>query len=128
MIEAAAAGRPYEVWVPEETVVPLLYIKDAVRSLELLYEADASRIKTRNYNLGQIAPPPTARDLADIVKTHVPGAEITFKPDPRAVEVIQSIPARIDGSNARKEWDWTIRYGAEEMVRDFLDELKRGET
>jgi len=128
MIEAAAAGRPYEVWVPEETVVPLLYIKDAVRSLELLYEADASRIETRNYNLGQITPSPTARELADIVRTHVPEAEITFKPDPRAVEVIQSIPARIDGSNARKEWDWEILYGAEEMVKDFLYELKRGES
>ncbi len=128
MIEAAAAGRPYEVWVPEETVVPLLYIKDAVRSLELLYEADPSGIKTRSYNLGQITPSPTARKLADIVKRYVPGAEITFKPDPRAVEVIQSIPATIDGSNASKEWGWHILYSAEDMVRDFLDELKRGKS
>lgn len=128
MIEAAAAGRPYEVWVPEETIVPLLYIKDAVRSLELLYEADAARVKTRNYNLGQITPSPTARELADIVKKYVPEAAITFKPDPRAVEVIESIPARIDGSNAEKEWGWVIQYGAEEMVKDFLDDLKRGES
>jgi threonine 3-dehydrogenase len=124
MIEAAASGRPYDVWVPEDTILPLLYIKDAVQALVSLYEADAGSIKTRIYNLGQIMPAPTAGELAQIVLKQVPGAEIRFKPDPRALEVIKTIPAWIDGSNAEKEWDWKIKYDAEETVKDFLRELE----
>ena len=124
MIEAAALGKPYEVWVPEETALPIIYIKDAVRSLLQLYDADESRIKTRIYNLGQITPPPTAKGLADIVRRFVPGAKITFKPDPSAIEAVRVISKRIDGTNAEKEWDWKIGYSAEETVKDFLEEMK----
>lgn len=124
MIEAAASGTPYEVWVPEDTILPLLYIKDAVRSLVELYEAEASFIKTRVYNLGQIMPSPTAKELSEIVKEYIPNARISFNPDPRAVEVLRSIPKKIDGSKASEEWGWKIEYGARETVRDFLKTIR----
>ena len=54
----------------------------------------------------------------------VPGARITFKPDPIATEAVRVIAKRIDGSNAEKEWGWKIDYSAEEMVNDFLKEMK----
>lgn len=125
MIEAAAFGKPYEVWVPEDTILPLLYIKDAIQSLVSLYEADSSVLKSRIYNLGQIIPSPTAKELADIVKTHIPDANITFNPDPKAVEVLKTVPKKIDGSNAEREWGWVITYSAEEMVKDFLEEIDK---
>lgn len=124
MIQAAAFGEPYEVWVPEDTILPLLYIKDAIQSLVSLYEADASVIKTRVYNLGQITPSPTAKELADIVKRYAPDAKITFKTDPRAVEVLKTVPKKIDGSNAEREWGWKIQYSAEETVKDFLEKMR----
>lgn len=124
MIEAAAAGRPYEVWVPEDTVLPLMYIRDAIRSLAELYEAAAAAIHTRVYNLGQITPSPTAAQLAEIVKGFFPGAQISFKPDPQAVEVLRYIPRYIDGSNAAQEWGWRLTSSAEDMVRDFIADLK----
>jgi nucleoside-diphosphate-sugar epimerase len=74
--------------------------------------------------LGQITPSPTAKELADIVKEYVPGAIISFKPDPKAVEVLKTIPKKIDGSNAEKEWGWRIEYSAREMVNDFLEEIR----
>ncbi|MFH1034794.1 MAG: NAD-dependent epimerase/dehydratase family protein [Pseudomonadota bacterium] len=124
MIEAAHKGQPYTVWVPEDTVLPLLYITDAIRSLVELFEARESAVKTRVYNLGQITPSPTAGELAAMVKRHFPGAEITFQPDPKAMDVLQSIPRRIDGSNAQREWGWEIAYQAEEMVADFIAQLR----
>lgn len=124
MIQAAAFGKPYEVWVPEDTILPLLYIKDAIQSLVSLYEANEADIKTRVYNLGQITPSPTAKELADIVKEYVPDAKITFKPDPRAIEVLKTVPKKIDGSNAEREWGWKIMYSAEEAVKDFLGEIR----
>jgi len=124
MIQAAAFGKPYEVWVPEDTILPLLYIKDAIQSLVSLYEANEADIKTRVYNLGQITPSPTAKELADIVKEYVPDAKITFKPDPTAIEVLKTVPKKIDGSNAEREWGWKIMYSAEETVKDFLGEIR----
>ncbi|MBU1154205.1 MAG: NAD-dependent epimerase/dehydratase family protein [Proteobacteria bacterium] len=124
MIEAAAQGRPYEVWVPEDTVLPLMYISDGIRSLAELYEADAAAIKTRIYNLGQITPSPTAAELAEIVTGFFPQAQISFKPDPQAVEVLQYIPSYIDGSNAAKEWGWKLAGTAQDMVRDFIADMK----
>jgi hypothetical protein len=33
-------GEPFEVWAPEDTVLPLLYIKDAIKSLIMLHDAE----------------------------------------------------------------------------------------
>jgi threonine 3-dehydrogenase len=124
MIEAAAKGEAYKAWVPEDTVVPLMYIRDAVRSLAEIFEADAAAIKTRVYNLGQITPSPTAAELAGIVKGFFPEVQISFEPDPQAVEVLKYIPRHIDGSNAEREWGWHLDASAEDMVRDFLKDME----
>ena len=36
--------------------IPIMYIKDAIRSLIDLFEAHENKIKTRIYNVGQILP------------------------------------------------------------------------
>ncbi len=123
MIESAIRGVPFEAWVTEETSIPIMYIKDAVRSLVELFEADASRIKTRIYNVGQILPAPTAGELLGELKKHFPKAAISFKPDPKAMEVLKSIPTLMDDRNARTEWGWAVRYGLKEMVEDFIKEF-----
>jgi nucleoside-diphosphate-sugar epimerase len=123
MIESAIRGIPFEAWVTKETSIPLMYIKDAIRSLEELFEADENKIKTRIYNVGQITPSPTAGDLLEEIKRHFPSAQITFKPDPKAMDILRSIPQKLDDQNARAEWDWSIHYGLKEMVEDFIKEF-----
>ena len=39
LIEAAILGKPFEAWVPEDTVMPMIYIKDAIKSLDMLHDA-----------------------------------------------------------------------------------------
>jgi nucleoside-diphosphate-sugar epimerase len=124
-MEAAVKGEPFDVWAPEETVLPLLYIKDAVRSLVMLYDADESRLTTRVYNIGQIMPPPTAREIVDIVKRYYPDARINFKPDPNATAALKTIPRIIKGDAADQEWGWRPAYSIEDTVKDFIDEYKR---
>jgi len=120
MIESAIRGVPFEAWVARETSIPIMYIKDAIRSLVELFEADEKRIKTRVYNVGQILPPPTAGELLEELKKHFQQTRISFKPDPKAMEVLKSLPTRMDAENARLEWGWSIRYGLKEMVEDFI--------
>ncbi len=124
MIEAALRGIPFEAWVTKETSIPMMYIKDAIRCLLELFEADAAKIKTRIYNVGQILPSPTAGDLLEEIKNHIKEVLITFKADPKAMEILSHIPQQLDDQNARNEWGWSIRYGLKEMVEDFIKEYR----
>jgi len=125
LIEAAVKGEPFDVWVPEETVLPLLYIKDAVKSLIMLHDADEGRLSTRVYNVGQIMPPPTAKEIVHIVKGYYPDARINFKPDPNVAAGLRTIPRIIKGDAAEKEWGWRPTYSIEDAVRDFIAEYKK---
>ena len=124
LIEAAIKDEPFCVWAPEDTILPLVYIKDAVRSLIMLHDADEARLATRVYNIGQITPPPTARDVVDEVKKHYPGAKITFKADPDAEVGLATIPKIIRSDAAEKEWGWKVAYSLSETVADFIQEYK----
>ncbi|MBA4391967.1 MAG: hypothetical protein C0407_00275 [Desulfobacca sp.] len=125
VIEAAIKGDPFEIWASEDTIIPMMYIKDVVRCLVMLYEAPEEKIKTRMYNVGQITPPPTAADLVGVVKRFYPEARITFKPDPSVMEIIKTIPRVIKGDEAEAEWGWTLSYSLTDTVKDFIDEFKK---
>ena len=125
LIEAAVLGEPFEAWVLEDTVMPMLYIKDAVRSLVMLYDAPKERLQTRIYGVGQIMPAPTARQLVDEVNKYYPGAHISFRPDPEAMIILQNIPRYIKGDHAEAEWGWMPAYSLENMVKDFIEELRK---
>lgn len=125
LIEAAIKGEPFTVWASEETIIPLLYVKDAIKSLIMLHDAEEARLSTRVYNIGQIMPPPSARDVVNEVKKHYPDARITFKVDPNAEVGLATIPAIIRGDAAEKEWGWKVSYSLSETVRDFIEEYKK---
>lgn len=74
--------------------------------------------------MGQIIPAPTARELVDEVKKHFPEAPITFKPDPAAASVLNTIPKTFMNDKAEKEWGWQFSYSLATMVADFIEELK----
>ena len=124
LIEAAIKGVAFDVWVPEDTVIPLMYIKDAIKSLVLLCDAEENKLIKRVYNLGQITPPPTAKEVVDAVKQYYPDARINFKPEPNAVNVIKTIPRIIKGDAAEQEWGWKIEYSLNDTVKDFIAEFK----
>jgi nucleoside-diphosphate-sugar epimerase len=121
VIEAAIKGEAFDVWVPEDAIVPMIYIKDGIRSLIMLSDAPQDQIKTRIYNVGQIWPPPTAKDLVDAVKKFYPEARIQFRPDPAIVSILRTIPRVVEGEKAKEEWRWRISYSLEDMVNDFIE-------
>jgi threonine 3-dehydrogenase len=126
LIEAAIKGERFEVWAPEDTILPLLYVKDAIRSLVMLCDAEEEKLLTRIYNLGQIMPPPTARDVVNEVKKYYPDAKIDFNPDPAAEVGLKTIPRVIKSDEAEKEWGWRVGYSLEDTVKDFIEEYKKG--
>ena len=123
-IEKSAQGEPISIWVPPRARVPVLYYKDAARATIALGKADAERIKTINYILAGVSPVASAGELADLVRTRIPGAQIDFQVDP-VFEHIDKVLKPYDDRNAQQEWGWQPSYSQEEMIDDFLLELEQ---
>jgi threonine 3-dehydrogenase len=126
MIEGAALGRPYACFVAPDVEIPLTYLKDALRATEMLYYAPEERIKTVCYNVVGMSPARTVKELELAIKKSVPGAEITYEPDPSIMEFYRSYPVKaIDDSRAQEEWGWRAEYTDFEMiVADFIHEVE----
>jgi len=124
VIEACAKGNPYNIWANPETKWPIMYFRDAARAIVKLRETPLGKIKTVNYVLAGISPIPSASELADVVKSKVPGAQIDFTPIPQVQKMVDKMLVPIDDSNAQKEWGWSPKFSLETMVDDFLQELK----
>jgi len=128
-IEKPLKGHAYELPCEPETRCPVIYYKDAVRALYLLAQAKRSQISTMIYNIAGISPPFSARELVAIVCERIPGAQLTFNPDPNIVELLREIGRlKIDDSCAQSEWGWHISYSLEDMVDDFIKEFNKNRS
>ncbi len=122
MIQEPALGRPYEVFVSEDTVCSILYYKDALRCLTQLHEAPTDKMKSRVYCIaGDL---PTAGEITNLVKKSIPDAKVFFKPDPEKTRIVKSWAQKIDESDAANEWGWRRRYTLNETISDFIKEVK----
>lgn len=128
-IEYSLKGLPYVLNCEPDTRCPALYYKDAALSLKMLAEADASRIDTRIYNIAGIAPPFSAKELVSVIEARVPGARLSFLPDPTVVELLQELGVlKISDECAREEWGWKISYPLAAMVDDFIEEFEKNKS
>lgn len=126
MIEYPALGKPFECYVTPETKVPVIYIKDAARAADMLYQAQKERIKTINYNVAGVTPSRTAKELEQVVKKYIPDAQISYKPDPKIMNFYHSLRIEVvDDSRAREEWGWQPLYpDFERVIVDTIEELR----
>ena len=128
-IEEPLKGNPYEIYVEPETRVPAIYFKDAIRALWLLSKAEREQIKTMVYIIAGVTPPYSAIELAEAVRSKIPGARLTFNPDPNTMELLKEIGSlRFDEERARSEWDWNPSYSLSQMVDDFIGEFNRNRS
>ncbi len=125
-IEYAIKGLPYEINCEPATRCPALYYKDAAMALKTLAAADPSRIEARVYNIAGISPPYSAQELVDAIRRRIPGARLSFKPDPVVVELLRELGAlAISEECARREWGWRLAYPLAELVEDFIREFEQ---
>jgi len=121
LVEAAATGRPFEVPLPPEVALPLVYVKDSVAALRALGAAPRERLRRTAYHLNGFAPPLTLGALADAVRRRLPGTALTFRPDPAVEARVRDLAGlELDDAAARDDWGWTPRFDADLMVADFL--------
>ncbi|MEM2901834.1 MAG: NAD-dependent epimerase/dehydratase family protein [Candidatus Bathyarchaeia archaeon] len=121
MFYAAVEGKHYTCFVREDTVLPMLYMPDAIRALIELAEADGSRLKHRVYNVTSMSF--SAAELAKSIKEVIPEFTCDYKPDYRQ-EIADSWPRSLDDSAARADWDWRPEYDLSAMTRDMINKLR----
>ncbi len=113
----------YECFLSENTGLPMLFMRDAIKSTIDLMEADSSKLSIKaSYNLGGISFTP--KQLADEIKKHIPSFQISYKPDFRQA-IADSWPQSIDDSVARKDWGCTYSYDLPKMTEIMINEVKK---
>ncbi len=125
-IEHSLKGLPYVLECSPETRIPTIYYKDAARALSMLSDAEPGRILTRIYNIAGVTPPFSASELVETIERRIPGARLSFKPDPVVVELRRELGSlRFNDECARIELGWRSAYSLEELVDDFIEEFNR---
>lgn len=112
----------YECFVRPDTMLPMMYMDDAIRATIELMEADPKKLTIHNsYNLAAISF--TAEELAKEINKHIK-VKVTYKPDHRQ-KIADSWPQSIDDSVARRDWGWRHEYNLDKMTRVMIKELKK---
>ncbi len=119
--EALRVGH-YEAFCRPDATIPLMYMPDGLRALVELSQAPRERLTRCVYNVAAFSP--TADEIADEVRRAVPGADITFKPDPARQAILDSWPRALDDSLARRDWGWRHEYDLPRMTADLLPKLR----
>lgn len=113
----------YTCFVREDTVLPMMYMPDALRATVQLMEADPSRAPRHlGYNIASMSF--SAGELAAEIKRRIPSFTVDYVPDFRQ-NVADSWPMSIDDSEARKDWGWKPAYDIRSMTDDMLKALRR---
>ena len=118
----AIKNKKYDCCLKPETILPMMYMPDAVQATIKLMEAPEENIKIKtSYNLSSLSFAP--KDLVEIIKSHIPEFTCTYSPDERQ-QIADSWPNSIDDSAAREDWDWQHEFDLEKMTEDMLRNIK----
>ena len=123
--EKAALGEPYTIEVAEDTVYPVVYIKDAAAALYSLASAGSAPRRIYNISSGRVV----ASDLVAAVKEIIPDARFTFRPDPLVMAVVGGFGNwEIDCRRAEEDLGFRAKFTVGEMVRDIIAFARRGDA
>ena len=118
MIHAAAKGEPYACFVRPDTRIPFMAMPDGVEALLTLAAAPRAALTRTAYNLGAFSP--TAAEIYDRVHAAFPAADITWKTDLKRQGIVDSWPADVDDSAARRDWGFAPAYDVARAFDEYL--------
>jgi threonine 3-dehydrogenase len=123
MMHAAAKGEPYECFVRPDTRIPFMAMPDGVNALVDLAKAPREQLTRTAYNVSAFNP--SAQEIRDVVLRFFPSADITWDTDTKRQSIVDSWPADVDDSAARRDWGFAPRYEFETAFSDYLIPLIR---
>ena len=122
IFHSALKQRFYLCYLRADTMLPMMFMEDAVRATIELMDAPAENIKIRtSYNLSAISFTP--KEIADEIKKYIPAFEMSYHPDFRQA-IADSWPGSIDDSDASFDWGWEPHFNLKKTVGIMLESLK----
>jgi nucleoside-diphosphate-sugar epimerase len=118
MIHAAARGEAYSCFVRPDTRIPFMAMPDGVEALLTLAAAPRERLTRTAYNVAAFNP--SAQEVRDVVTTAFPAARIDWQADAKRQHIVDSWPADVDDSAARRDWGFAPRLDFDRAFSDYL--------
>jgi len=118
MIHAAAQGQPYACFVEPDTALPFMAMPDATDALLQLEQAPSSSLTRAMYNVSAFSA--SAEACARATLEAFPSARISWSPDPRRQGIVDTWPADVDDTAARRDWGFSPVYDFTRTFRDYL--------
>ena len=118
MIHAAAKGEPYDCFVRPDTTIPFMAMPDGIDALLTLAAVPRDRLTRSAYNLAAFNP--SAAAIRDVVVAAFPDARIGYQVDAKRQGIVDSWPAAVDDSAARRDWGFNPQYDFERAFQRYL--------
>jgi threonine 3-dehydrogenase len=118
MIHAAARGESYACFVRPDTVIPFMTMPDAINALLALAEAPRSRLTRTAYNVAAFSR--SAAEIRDVALREFPHATITYAVDEKRQAIIDTWPADVDDSAARRDWGFNPEHDFNRAFSEYL--------
>lgn len=115
--------KKYECFLNEHTMLPMMYMPDAIRGTIELMNTAAGNVKVRSsYNFAAFSFTPV--ELVNEIKKHIPDFTCTYKEDFRQ-HIANGWPQSIDDTVAREHWGWKHEFDLCKMTEDMLKNLSK---
>jgi len=118
MLHAAAKGEPYPCFVRKDSRIPFMAMPDAVKALIDLAAAPREALSRRVYNVTSYSL--SAGEFREWVLKYFPHADISFAPDTKRNDIVDSWPADLNDKNAREDWGWKPDYDIDRSFDEYL--------
>lgn len=117
----AAKNEVYTCYLRDNTVLPMLYMPDAIRATLELMEAEPEKLRVRtSYNLHGLSFTP--KELSKAIRKRLPDFAVSYAPDERQ-RIADTWPGGIDDHYARSDWGWNARFDLDALCDDMLNNL-----
>ena len=118
MIHAAAKGEPYAAFVRPDTRIPFMAMPDGVEALLQLAAAPRASLSRTAYNVAAFNP--SAEDVRQVVMAAFPEADLSWSVDAKRQGILDTWPADVDDTTARRDWGFAPRYDFTQAFADYL--------
>ncbi len=119
----AVRKKQYTCFVSADTVMPMMFMDDAIKATISLMEAEKSRLHVHSaYNLSglNMSPAIAAKDI----ERYVPDFSIVYKPDFRQ-QIADSWPQSIDDGDFRRDIGWQPDFKLTRITDIMIEEIRK---
>ena len=118
----AVKHEKFECFLNASTMLPMIYMDDAIRATIELMEAPIEDITVRtSYNIAGTSFNP--EQIATSIQKIYPEFQVSYNPDFRQ-NIAASWPMSIDDTTAKNDWNWKPQYALEDITKDMTKNLK----